>query len=180
MVTVHGDCPNFRGGHDVALENTLSRRENGTVPLGRKGTGTFFGRQALMRRDGETGRKMSQSPAACERLRKTKSGRSAGGPSPDYPPRERAKRTRFVRARAEIDGTRGNLTMEVGPGWDREWYRSRTACRFGNLFRLEWKTTPRIRHGLRFAPGVAKREMSRSVPRAIRYLRRIPKFGGIW
>ena len=42
-VTVHGDCPNFRGGDDAALDNELCRRENGTVPLGRKGTGTFFG-----------------------------------------------------------------------------------------------------------------------------------------
>jgi hypothetical protein len=31
-VTVHGDCPNFRG----------KVRENGTVPFGDKGTGTFF------------------------------------------------------------------------------------------------------------------------------------------
>ena len=32
-VTVHGDCPDFRG----------EARENGTVPLRPKGTGTFFG-----------------------------------------------------------------------------------------------------------------------------------------
>ena len=29
-----GDCPNFRGGDDVATQNALSRRGNGTVPLG--------------------------------------------------------------------------------------------------------------------------------------------------
>ena len=34
-VTVHGNCPNFRG----------ESRENGTIPFGRKGTGTFFGHQ---------------------------------------------------------------------------------------------------------------------------------------
>ena len=34
-VTVHGDCPNFRGGDDVALKKELYRRENGTVPFGR-------------------------------------------------------------------------------------------------------------------------------------------------
>ena len=39
-----------------------------TVRLGRKGTGTFFGLHAFTRRKAETGRKMSQSPAACERL----------------------------------------------------------------------------------------------------------------
>ena len=33
QVTVHGDCPNFRG----------EARENGTVPFGRKGTGTIYG-----------------------------------------------------------------------------------------------------------------------------------------
>ncbi len=33
-VTVHGDCPNFRGGDDVALKEELCRRENGTVPFG--------------------------------------------------------------------------------------------------------------------------------------------------
>ena len=32
-VSVHGDCPDFRG----------ESRENGTVPFGRKGAGTFFG-----------------------------------------------------------------------------------------------------------------------------------------
>ena len=40
-----------------------------TVRLGRKGTGTFFGLPAFTRRKAETGRKMSRSPAACERLR---------------------------------------------------------------------------------------------------------------
>jgi hypothetical protein len=35
VVTVHGDYPDFRG----------EGRENGTVPFGRKGTGTFFGPQ---------------------------------------------------------------------------------------------------------------------------------------
>jgi uncharacterized protein len=49
IVTVHGDCPDFRG----------EARDNGTVPFGRKGTGTCFRPE---------GRKMSQSPAACERL----------------------------------------------------------------------------------------------------------------
>jgi len=68
VVTVHGDCPNFRGADDVALKNTLCRRENGTVPLDRKGTGTFFGLGVSTERDDQTGRKMSQSPAACERL----------------------------------------------------------------------------------------------------------------
>jgi len=68
-VTVHGDCPDFRGGDDVALEQQLCRRENGTVPLGRKGTGTFFGPGASTKCDDHTGRKMSQSPAARERLR---------------------------------------------------------------------------------------------------------------
>ncbi len=29
-----GDCPDFRGGQDVVLENRYSRRENGTVPFG--------------------------------------------------------------------------------------------------------------------------------------------------
>ena len=43
---VHGDCPNFRGRDDVSPEIRLCRRENGTVPLGRKGTGTFFGLRA--------------------------------------------------------------------------------------------------------------------------------------
>ena len=46
VVTVHGDCPNFRGRDDVSPEIRLCRRENGTVPLGRKGTGTFFGLRA--------------------------------------------------------------------------------------------------------------------------------------
>ncbi len=41
--TAHGDCPNSRGGGNVALTKELQRRENGTVPFGRKGTGTFFG-----------------------------------------------------------------------------------------------------------------------------------------
>jgi len=74
FVTVDGNClgPAFglrpRGGDDVALENTLCCRGNGTVPFGRKVTGRFFGRRAFARRDGETGRKMSQSPAASERL----------------------------------------------------------------------------------------------------------------
>ena len=35
----------------------------------RKGTGTFFGLGASTQRENHTGRKMSQSPAACERLR---------------------------------------------------------------------------------------------------------------
>ncbi len=30
----HGDCPHFRERGDVALHETLRRRENGTVPLG--------------------------------------------------------------------------------------------------------------------------------------------------
>ena len=47
IVTVHGDCPSFRGRDDVSPEIRLCRRENGTVPLGRKGTGTFFGLRAL-------------------------------------------------------------------------------------------------------------------------------------
>ena len=64
MVAVHGDCPNFRGVDNVALEDKLCRRENGTVPFGRKGTGTFFGHDASSLRGGQTGRKMSQSPAA--------------------------------------------------------------------------------------------------------------------
>ena len=59
-VTVHGDCPNFRGGDDIAPRNELCRRENGTVPFGSQ-------------RDKQTGRKMSQSPAAtfrqCEAIR---------------------------------------------------------------------------------------------------------------
>ena len=67
-VAVHGDCPNFRGGDDVALSKELHRRENGTVPFGRKGTGTFFGLGASTLGDDQVGRKMSQSPAACERL----------------------------------------------------------------------------------------------------------------
>ena len=37
-----------------------------TLRLDRKGTGTFFGRGAWTQRDDPTGRKMSQSPAACE------------------------------------------------------------------------------------------------------------------
>ena len=36
--TVHGDCPNFRGGDDVALNKELYRRENGTVSFGTKRT----------------------------------------------------------------------------------------------------------------------------------------------
>jgi len=67
LVTVHGDCPDFRGRNNVASRNCL-RRENGTVPLGRKATGTFFGAHASTFRDDQTGRKMSQPPAACERL----------------------------------------------------------------------------------------------------------------
>ena len=62
----HEDCPDFRGGDDVALKKEPCRREDGSIPLGRKGTGTFFGRQALTQRDSEAGRKMSQSPAACK------------------------------------------------------------------------------------------------------------------
>ena len=65
---VHGDCPNFRGGDDVALKKELYGRENVPVPFGRKGTGTFFGLGASTQRENQTGRKMSQSPAACERL----------------------------------------------------------------------------------------------------------------
>ncbi|OHB81148.1 MAG: hypothetical protein A2W31_08390 [Planctomycetes bacterium RBG_16_64_10] len=38
-----GDCPNFRGGRGFLHGKTTFRRENGTVPFGRKGTGTFFG-----------------------------------------------------------------------------------------------------------------------------------------
>ncbi len=67
-VTVHGDCPNFRGGDDVALKKELYRRETGTVPFGRKGTGTFFGFGASTQGDDQTGRKMSQSPAALATL----------------------------------------------------------------------------------------------------------------
>ena len=48
---------------DVTIHGPL-----GTVRIGRKGTGTFFGLHAFTRRKAETGRKMSQSPAACERL----------------------------------------------------------------------------------------------------------------
>ena len=59
----------FSRRDDVALKKELHRRENGTVPFGRKGTGTFFGLDASTRRDNRAGRKMSQSPAACERLR---------------------------------------------------------------------------------------------------------------
>jgi len=33
-VTVHGDCPNFRGGQRPASKKGAIRRENGTVPLG--------------------------------------------------------------------------------------------------------------------------------------------------
>ncbi len=38
------------------------------APFGRKGTATFVGLGARADRDSQTGRKMSQSPAACERL----------------------------------------------------------------------------------------------------------------
>ena len=34
MATVHGDCPDFHGGDDVALEKEPHRHENGTVPFG--------------------------------------------------------------------------------------------------------------------------------------------------
>jgi len=61
-VSVHGDCPNFRGGESTAAQIGLRRRENGTVPLGRKGTGTFFGRGVSEQHDDPSGRKMSQSP----------------------------------------------------------------------------------------------------------------------
>ena len=57
-VTVHGDCPDFRGGV----------RENGTVPLDAQGDRHIF--------RPKTGRKMSQSPP-CERL--------PTGAEPGYP-----------------------------------------------------------------------------------------------
>jgi hypothetical protein len=63
-----GDCPNFRGGEDLLLEKAAIGRENGTVPFGRRGTGTYFGVHAIYKKHDETCRKMSQSPAACERL----------------------------------------------------------------------------------------------------------------
>jgi hypothetical protein len=44
-------------------------RSQGTVPLGRKGTGTFFGLRVRWKKSDERGQKMSQSPAACKRLR---------------------------------------------------------------------------------------------------------------
>ena len=40
----------------------------GLSPLGRKGTGTFFGLDAWTQRDHQTGRKMSLSPASWERF----------------------------------------------------------------------------------------------------------------
>ena len=61
--TVDGDCPNFRGSEAREPGRSVIRRENGTVPLGRKGTGTFFGLYASSETDNATGRKMSQSPA---------------------------------------------------------------------------------------------------------------------
>ena len=61
-----GDCPNFRGEDDAASRKELHRRENGTVPFGREGTGTFFGLGASIECDNQTGRKMSQSPAAAD------------------------------------------------------------------------------------------------------------------
>jgi hypothetical protein len=52
----------------LLLEKAAFRRENGTVPFGRRGTGTFFGVHAFYKKHDETCRKMSQSPAARERL----------------------------------------------------------------------------------------------------------------
>ena len=48
----------------VVPHQELRRREHGTVPFGRKGTGTFLGLGAWTQRNDPTGRKMSQSPAA--------------------------------------------------------------------------------------------------------------------
>jgi len=47
----------------------------GLARLGRKGTGTFFGVGVATQRDDQSGRKMSQSPAACERSQDTSSPR---------------------------------------------------------------------------------------------------------
>ena len=48
----YGDCPNDRGGNDVAAEEELCRRENGTVPFGRKIEADEFRRQALGKQPG--------------------------------------------------------------------------------------------------------------------------------
>jgi hypothetical protein len=49
-----GDCPNFRGGEDLLLEKAAIGRENGTVPFGCRGTGTFFGVHAIYKKHDET------------------------------------------------------------------------------------------------------------------------------
>ena len=54
---VHGDCPNFHGEESIDVRLPHNRRENGTVPFGRKGTGTFFGRNDLRRSKRKFGRK---------------------------------------------------------------------------------------------------------------------------
>jgi len=102
-VTVHGDCPDFRG----------EGRENGTVPLGSEGDRHIF--------RPEMGRKMSQSPA-CERLRSvglakkaTLSHHAALGDDRVSPPRLRRRRVqRAAFGRANAAARRRRREIELG------------------------------------------------------------------
>jgi hypothetical protein len=58
----------LRGQETPSPWQRSTGREDKTVPLGRNGTATFFGRRALAYSENETGGKMSQSPAAGEWL----------------------------------------------------------------------------------------------------------------
>jgi hypothetical protein len=61
-VTVHGDCPDFRGAKPRCIAIGRCRRENGTVPLARrKGTGLCSRPEAYLPKT-SFGREMDQSP----------------------------------------------------------------------------------------------------------------------
>ncbi len=120
-VTVHGDCPNFRGGDDIAPRNELCRRENGTVPFGSQ-------------RDKQTGRKMSQSPAAtfrqCEAIRPDELCQAAELDARitgtarlrlfEYLDRQQPGALRGVRTRGELVAyftfRHGSRATQLGPG----------------------------------------------------------------